>query len=133
MIEDPVEIIDNERELKGFHNIDEVIKLVGYFKSEKSPRRLNPQLQTDQSITLIINLLHYEMYFIVLKIRFFKCPFFVRIHQTTLNMTTPLRSSTPSSNSLPHLTPRFKLFVEYLCGFLFICVHKTSLYVLQLW
>lgn len=39
VIEDPVEIIDNERELKGFHNIDEVIKLVGYFKSEKSPRR----------------------------------------------------------------------------------------------
>ncbi|XP_035530882.1 calsequestrin-1-like isoform X1 [Morone saxatilis] len=37
VIEDPVEIIDNERELKGFHNIDEVIKLVGYFKSEKSP------------------------------------------------------------------------------------------------
>lgn len=39
VIEDPVEIIDNERELKGFHNMDEVIKLVGYFKSEKSPRR----------------------------------------------------------------------------------------------
>ncbi|KAF0028857.1 hypothetical protein F2P81_017962 [Scophthalmus maximus] len=37
VIEEPVEIIDNERELKGFHNIDEVIKLVGYFKSEKSP------------------------------------------------------------------------------------------------
>uniref|UniRef100_A0AAY5L6W2 Calsequestrin n=1 Tax=Esox lucius TaxID=8010 RepID=A0AAY5L6W2_ESOLU len=37
VIEDPVEIIDNERELKGFHNIDEDIKLVGYFKSEKSP------------------------------------------------------------------------------------------------
>lgn len=40
VIEDPVEIIDNERELKGFYNMDEVIKLVGYFKSEKSPRRL---------------------------------------------------------------------------------------------
>lgn len=40
MIEDPVEIIDNERELKGFFNNDEVIKLVGYFKSERSPRRL---------------------------------------------------------------------------------------------
>lgn len=40
VIEDPVEIIDNERELKGFHNMDEVIKLVGYFKSEKSPRKL---------------------------------------------------------------------------------------------
>lgn len=40
VIEEPVEIIDNERELKGFHNMDDVIKLVGYFKSEKSPRRL---------------------------------------------------------------------------------------------
>ena len=39
MIEDPVEIIDNERELKGFNNMDEVIKLAGYFKSEKSPRK----------------------------------------------------------------------------------------------
>lgn len=38
VIEDPVEIIDNERELKGFHNMDDVIKLVGYFKSEKSAR-----------------------------------------------------------------------------------------------
>uniref|UniRef100_A0A8C4ZN00 Calsequestrin n=1 Tax=Gadus morhua TaxID=8049 RepID=A0A8C4ZN00_GADMO len=37
VIEDPVEIIDNERELKGFNNMDEVIKLAGYFKSEKSP------------------------------------------------------------------------------------------------
>ncbi|KAK5875658.1 hypothetical protein CesoFtcFv8_000126 [Champsocephalus esox] len=37
VIEEPVEVIDNERELKGFHHIDEVIKLVGYFKSEKSP------------------------------------------------------------------------------------------------
>ncbi|KAL0970059.1 hypothetical protein UPYG_G00236570 [Umbra pygmaea] len=37
VIEDPVEIIDNDRELKGFHNIDEDIKLIGYFKSEKSP------------------------------------------------------------------------------------------------
>lgn len=40
VIEDPVEIIDNERELKGFFNLDDVIRLVGYFKSEKSPRRL---------------------------------------------------------------------------------------------
>lgn len=38
VVEDPVEIIDNERELKGFHNMDEVIKLVGYFRSEKSAR-----------------------------------------------------------------------------------------------
>ncbi|KAL2079138.1 hypothetical protein ACEWY4_024882 [Coilia grayii] len=36
VIEEPVEIIFNERELKGFHNIDEDIKLVGYFKSERS-------------------------------------------------------------------------------------------------
>uniref|UniRef100_A0A3B4EMM0 Calsequestrin n=1 Tax=Pygocentrus nattereri TaxID=42514 RepID=A0A3B4EMM0_PYGNA len=36
VIEDPVEIIDNERELKGFYNLDEDIKLVGYFKSENS-------------------------------------------------------------------------------------------------
>lgn len=40
VIEEPVEIIDNERELKGFYNMDEVIKLVGYFKSERSARRL---------------------------------------------------------------------------------------------
>uniref|UniRef100_A0AAY4CXP7 Calsequestrin n=1 Tax=Denticeps clupeoides TaxID=299321 RepID=A0AAY4CXP7_9TELE len=37
VIEDPVEIIDNERELKGFFNIDEDMKLVGYFKGKKSP------------------------------------------------------------------------------------------------
>uniref|UniRef100_A0A673LT88 Calsequestrin n=1 Tax=Sinocyclocheilus rhinocerous TaxID=307959 RepID=A0A673LT88_9TELE len=36
VIEDPVEIIDNVRELKGFHNIEEDIKLVGFFKSQKS-------------------------------------------------------------------------------------------------
>lgn len=58
VIEDPVEIIDNERELKGFHNIDEVIKLVGYFKNEKSARTLTPELQSDRSITLKINLWH---------------------------------------------------------------------------
>ncbi|XP_061664535.1 calsequestrin-1-like isoform X1 [Syngnathoides biaculeatus] len=40
VMEEPVEIIDNDRELKGFHNMDEVIKLVGYFKSGKSARRL---------------------------------------------------------------------------------------------
>ena len=46
-----MEIIDNERELKGFHNIDEVIKLVGYFKSEKSPRtsKTEPQMDPVQS------------------------------------------------------------------------------------
>ncbi|KAG8013903.1 Calsequestrin-1 [Nibea albiflora] len=36
VIEDPVEIIDNSRELKGFENVEEDIKLVGYFKSHKS-------------------------------------------------------------------------------------------------
>ncbi|PWA17472.1 hypothetical protein CCH79_00011434 [Gambusia affinis] len=36
VLEDPVEIIDNSRELKGFESIEEDIKLVGYFKSHKS-------------------------------------------------------------------------------------------------
>uniref|UniRef100_A0A3P8ZHL8 Calsequestrin n=1 Tax=Esox lucius TaxID=8010 RepID=A0A3P8ZHL8_ESOLU len=36
VLEDPVEIIENQREVKGFHNLEEDIKLVGYFKSEKS-------------------------------------------------------------------------------------------------
>lgn len=39
VLEDPVEIIDNSRELKGFENIEEDIKLVGYFKSHKSERK----------------------------------------------------------------------------------------------
>lgn len=39
LLEDPVEIIDNKRELKGFENIEEDIKLVGYFKSHKSERK----------------------------------------------------------------------------------------------
>lgn len=34
-----MEIIDNSRELKGFKNIEEDIKLVGYFKSHKSERK----------------------------------------------------------------------------------------------
>ncbi len=34
-----MEIIDNSRELKGFENIDEDIKLVGYFKNHKSERK----------------------------------------------------------------------------------------------
>lgn len=34
-----MELIDNSRELKGFENIDEDIKLVGYFKSHKSERK----------------------------------------------------------------------------------------------
>lgn len=40
VIEDPVEIIGNDRELKGFYSMDEVIRLVGYFKSERSSRML---------------------------------------------------------------------------------------------
>ncbi|XP_052456831.1 calsequestrin-1-like isoform X1 [Carassius gibelio] len=36
VIEEPVEIISNDRELKGFHHIQEDIKLMGYFKSHKS-------------------------------------------------------------------------------------------------
>ncbi|XP_058638867.1 calsequestrin-1b isoform X3 [Onychostoma macrolepis] len=36
VIEEPVEIISNDRELRGFHNIEEDIKLMGYFKSVKS-------------------------------------------------------------------------------------------------
>uniref|UniRef100_A0AAQ4S8Z8 Calsequestrin n=1 Tax=Gasterosteus aculeatus aculeatus TaxID=481459 RepID=A0AAQ4S8Z8_GASAC len=36
VLDDPVEFIDNSRELKGFENIEEDIKLVGYFKSHKS-------------------------------------------------------------------------------------------------
>lgn len=38
VIEEPVEIISNDRELKGFHNIEEDIKLMGFFKSENSSR-----------------------------------------------------------------------------------------------
>lgn len=34
-----MEIIDNNRELKGFENVEEDIKLVGYFKSHKSERK----------------------------------------------------------------------------------------------
>ncbi|KAF5901902.1 calsequestrin-1-like isoform X2, partial [Clarias magur] len=36
VIEDPVEIIDNDGELRGFFNLEEDIKLVGYFKNERS-------------------------------------------------------------------------------------------------
>lgn len=42
VIEDPVEIIDNEGELRGFFNLDEDIKLVGYFKNENSRRKYCP-------------------------------------------------------------------------------------------
>uniref|UniRef100_A0AAV2JXS9 Calsequestrin n=1 Tax=Knipowitschia caucasica TaxID=637954 RepID=A0AAV2JXS9_KNICA len=36
VLEDPVEIIDNSKELKGFKILEEDIKLVGYFKNHKS-------------------------------------------------------------------------------------------------
>ncbi|MGH0170395.1 UNVERIFIED_CONTAM: hypothetical protein FKN15_058841 [Acipenser sinensis] len=36
VIEDPVEFIEGERELRAFENIDDEIKLVGYFKNENS-------------------------------------------------------------------------------------------------
>ena len=39
MLEDPVEMIDNHRELKAFQDVEEDIKLVGYFKSHKSERK----------------------------------------------------------------------------------------------
>ena len=36
VLEDPVEFIENERELRYFEDIEEDIKLIGYFKNEKS-------------------------------------------------------------------------------------------------
>lgn len=49
-----MEIIDNSRELKGFENIEEDIKLVGYFKSHKSERK---NLYCDELITCVSFLL----------------------------------------------------------------------------
>ena len=92
VIEDPVEIIDNDRELKGFYNLDEDTKLVGYFKSERSRRKywsamacavLSGPVGTDA------NLLHV-----------------LRLSQTSSSSTTPLRSSTPSSSSSPPSIPK---------------------------
>lgn len=56
VLDDPVEIIDNSRELKGFENIEEDIKLVGYFKSHKSERK---NLYCDGMITccLLFNII----------------------------------------------------------------------------
>lgn len=102
VIEEPVEIIDNERELKGFHNIDEDIKLVGYFKSETSPRRLKMMIYAIAFKNQLFSFSN-NMFFPILSI------------QTSLSMTMLLRSSTPSSNSMPHSTPRFELF-QYLQG-----------------
>uniref|UniRef100_A0A8B9LPQ3 Calsequestrin n=1 Tax=Astyanax mexicanus TaxID=7994 RepID=A0A8B9LPQ3_ASTMX len=36
VIDNPVEVIDNSNELKGFHSLEEDIKLVGYFKHVRS-------------------------------------------------------------------------------------------------
>ncbi|XP_066537739.1 calsequestrin-1a [Hoplias malabaricus] len=36
VIDNPVEVIDNTNELKGFHSLEEDIKLVGYFKNMRS-------------------------------------------------------------------------------------------------
>ncbi|KAG9330986.1 hypothetical protein JZ751_021307, partial [Albula glossodonta] len=36
VLDDPVEFLDNDLELKAFENIEDDIKLVGYFKNEKS-------------------------------------------------------------------------------------------------
>lgn len=39
VLEDPVEMLDNQREVRAFQNVEEDIKLVGYFKSHKSERK----------------------------------------------------------------------------------------------
>ena len=54
-----MEIIDNSRELKGFKNIEEDIKLVGYFKSHKSERK---NLYCDGMITcrLLFNIIAHQ-------------------------------------------------------------------------
>lgn len=41
LLEDPVEIINNKLELQAFDQIDEEIKLIGYFKGEDSERKMN--------------------------------------------------------------------------------------------
>lgn len=105
MIEEPVEIIDNERELKGFHNMDDVIKLVGYFKSEKSPRRLEIKA-AHQVHDLRRNC-------------FYRCDLspqhLVFSTQTSLSMSMLRRSSTLSSSSSSPLTLRFHLFLCFSC------------------
>lgn len=40
LLEDPVEIINNKLELQAFDQIDEEIKLIGYFKGEDSERKI---------------------------------------------------------------------------------------------
>lgn len=41
LLEDPVEIINNKLELQAFDQIDDEIKLIGYFKGEDSERKMN--------------------------------------------------------------------------------------------
>lgn len=38
VLEDPVELIEGDRELQAFENIEDEIKLIGYFKSKDSER-----------------------------------------------------------------------------------------------
>lgn len=38
VLEDPVELIEGERELQAFENIEDDNKLIGYFKSKDSER-----------------------------------------------------------------------------------------------
>lgn len=41
LLEDPVEIINSKLELQAFDQIDDEIKLIGYFKGEDSERKMN--------------------------------------------------------------------------------------------
>lgn len=41
LLEDPVEIINSKLELQAFDQIDDEIKLIGYFKGEDSERKIN--------------------------------------------------------------------------------------------
>lgn len=38
VLEDPVELIEGDRELQAFENIEDEIKLIGYFKNKDSER-----------------------------------------------------------------------------------------------
>lgn len=44
LLEDPVEIINSKLELQAFDQIDEEIKLIGYFKGEDSERKMHVSL-----------------------------------------------------------------------------------------
>lgn len=41
LLEDPVEILNSKLELQAFDQIDDEIKLIGYFKGEDSERKMN--------------------------------------------------------------------------------------------